>query len=86
MDNHRRGIPLSVTIISPDGKSQNFGSTLSNSGSYRSIISINDDSLSGQYEIKLSHNNSPTGTTFFVVLNHEIPEWIKDNAKQWSSL
>ena len=85
IDNHRRGVPLSVTIISPDGKSQNFGSILSNSGGYRSIISINENSLPGQYEIKLSHNNSHVGTISFVVLNPEIPEWIKNNSKQWSS-
>ena len=85
IDNHRRGVPLSVTIISPDGKSQNFGSILSNSGGYRSIISINENSLPGQYEIKLSHNNSHVGTISFVVLNQEIPEWIKNNSKQWSS-
>ena len=85
IDNHKRGIPLSVTIISPDGKSQNFGSILSNGGSYRSIISINENSLPGQYEIKLSHNNSHVGTISFVVLNPEIPEWIKNSSKQWSS-
>ena len=85
VDNPRRGVPLSVTIISPDGKSQNFGSTLSNSGGYRSIISINDNSLSGQYDIKLFHNNFHVGTISFVVLNPEIPEWIKINTKQWSS-
>ncbi len=86
IDNHRRGIPLSVTITSPDGKSQNFGSILSNSGGYRSIISINDNSLSGQYEIKLFHNDSHVGVISFVVLNPEIPGWIKNNVKQQQSI
>ncbi len=85
LDNHKRGIPLSVVIISPDGTSQSFGSVLSNSGSYRSIISINDDSLPGLYEVKLSHNNSDVGVVSFVVSNPIIPDWIKDNAKLWSS-
>ncbi|MFQ5496394.1 MAG: peptidase [Nitrosopumilus sp.] len=85
LENHRRGIPLDVTIISPDGKSQNFGATLSSSGNYRSVISINENSLSGDYEIRLSHNNSHVASITFTVLSHEIPDWIKTNAKWWAS-
>ncbi len=67
------------------GQSQNFVSTLTNNGSYKSVISINENSLSGSYKIELSHNNSPVGTISFVVSYPEIPNWIKNNAKQWSS-
>jgi hypothetical protein len=83
--NHRIGVPLDVTITYPDGQSQNFVSTLTNNGSYKSVISINENSLSGSYKIELSHNNSPVGTISFVVSFPEIPNWIKNNAKQWSS-
>ena len=85
VENHRRGIPLAVTIVSPDGKSQNFGATLSSSGSYKSVISINENSLSGNYQIQLSHYNSHVGTISFEVLNPEIPTWIKNNAKWWAA-
>ena len=85
MVNHQRGVPLTVTITYPDGRSQNFGSTLSNSGSYRSIISINENSLFGLYKIELSQNNFHVGTISFVVSAPEIPSWIKNNAKLWSS-
>ncbi len=83
--NHKSGVPLDVTIIYPDGRSQNFESTLTNNGSYKSVISINENSLSGSYKIELSHNNSPVGTISFVVSYPEIPSWIKNNAKRWSS-
>jgi len=83
--NQKRGVPLTVTITYPDGQSQNFGTTLSNSGSYKSVISINEDSLSGLYKIELSYNTSHAGTISFVVLNPEIPDWVKNNAKWWSS-
>jgi len=83
--NQKRGVPLNVTITYPDGRSQNFGSTLSNSGSYKSVISINEDSLSGLYKIELSYNTSHIGIISFVVSNPEIPDWIKNNAKRWSS-
>ncbi len=85
VNNHRRGMPLEVAIISPDGTSQNFGATLSNGGSYRSIISINENSLSGLYTIQLSHNNYDLGSIFFEVISPNIPSWIKDNAKLWAS-
>jgi len=85
IENHRRGVPLTITITYPDGQSQNFGATLTNSGSYKSVISINEDSLSGLYEIELSHNNSHMGIISFVVSYPEIPDWIKNNAKRWSS-
>lgn len=85
IDNHRRGIPLSVDIISPDGKIQNFAATLSSNGSYKSVISINENSLSGIYEIELSYNNSFVNSISFTVSNPAIPGWIKDNARSWSS-
>ena len=85
IDNHVRGMSLSLSVTTPDGKYQNFEATLSSNGSYKSIISINENSLTGIYEIKLSHNNSHVDTISFVVSNHELPNWIKNNAKYWSS-
>ena len=83
--NYKRGLPLEVTVMSPDGHSQSFASDISTSGKYRSIISINENSLIGDYEIKLSHNNYPLKTLSFTVSLPEIPHWIKNNAKWWSS-
>ena len=85
VNNHRRGIPLEVTIVSPDGNRQNFAANISSSGGYRSILSINENSLPGLYEIHLSHNNSNLGTTYFEVISNKIPSWIKNNAKLWAS-
>ena len=85
IDNHIRGVPLSLSVTTPDGKYQNFEATLSSNGIYKSIISINENSLAGIYEIKLSHNNSHVDTITFVVSNPELPNWIKNNAKYWSS-
>ena len=85
VDNHRRGIPLSVVITTPDGKTQNFAATISSAGIFRSIITVDEHSLSGVYEIELSHNNSHVKTISFVVSNTSIPDWVKNNAKWWSS-
>jgi len=84
INNHKRGIPLSVIINFPDGKFQNFAATLSSSGSYRSLISINENSLSGVYEIQLSHDNVDLGSISFEVISPKIPNWFKSNAKSWA--
>ena len=41
--------------------------------------------MAGIYEIELSHNDEYVKTISFVVSNPEIPQWIKNNAKWWSS-
>ena len=84
IDNHRRGIPLDVTIRAPDGDMQNFGAVLSSSGSYRAVISIHEDSLPGEYQIDLSYYNSHVETVSFVVSDLLIPDWVKNSAKLWS--
>ena len=85
IENHRIGTPLAVTISPPYGQPQNFESTLSNNGSYKAIISIDETSLSGLYKIELSYNTSHIGIISFVVSNPEIPDWIKNNANWRSS-
>ncbi len=83
INNHKRGIPLSISLIRPDGAVQNFAAVISDSGSYRAAFSINQNSLSGVYKIQLSHNGVIVGLVSFTA-SHNIP-WIKDNVKQWSS-
>ncbi|MGY5151010.1 MAG: peptidase [Candidatus Nitrosopumilus sp. bin_6a] len=85
IDNHKRGIPLKVIITTPDGHTQNFAATLSNNGSYKSMISINEHSLSGVYKINLFYNESFVKEISFTVSNPKIPDWIKNNAQSWSS-
>lgn len=85
IDNHRRGIPLKVIISTPDGQTQNFAATLSSSGGYKSVISINENSLSGIYKIDLFYNDSFVKEILFTVSNPPIPDWIKNNAQSWSS-
>ena len=85
IDNSRRGIPLKVIITAPDGHTQNFAATLSSNGSYKSIISINEHSLSGVYKINLFYNESFVKEISFTVSDPKIPDWIKNNAQSWSS-
>ena len=83
--NHKRGMPLTITLTGPDGKIQSFGASLTNSGGYKTVFTINENSLSGTYKIKLSHAGFDVGTVSFTVMSPEIPNWVKTNAKSWSS-
>jgi hypothetical protein len=82
--NHRVGIPLTVILVHPDGVTQNFSASLTNDGNYRAMFSINANSLTGVYEIHLSHNDVDVGVSSFIVHHQKVPEWIKNNAKWWS--
>jgi len=83
--NQKRGIPLSITLTNPDGTDQNFAATLSTSGSYKSIFTVNANSSPGKYYIHLSYDNKNLGTLSFSVISEIIPDWIKNNARWWSS-
>jgi hypothetical protein len=82
--NFRVGIPLTVILVHPDGVTQNFSTSLTNSGDYRAIFSINENSLTGLYKIRLSHNAIDVGAVSFTVLHPSVPDWVKNNAKWWS--
>ncbi|MEK6831902.1 MAG: peptidase, partial [Thermoproteota archaeon] len=82
--NHKRGIPLAITLTHPDGVVKNFVAVLSNSGSYRAAFSINENSQSGVYKIQLFHNGYDVGLVSFTAIQN-IPDWVKDNARRWSS-
>ena len=85
IENHKRGIPLSVTLTTPDGTVQNFGATLGPGGNYRTIFTVNSNSQTGTYHIELSHNGKNVGTLSFLVYSEILPDWIKNNARWWSS-
>jgi len=85
MPNFRVGIPLTVILVHPDGVTQNFSASLTNNGDYKAIFSINENSLTGLYQIRLSHNAIDVGAVSFTVLHPSVPDWVKNNAKWWST-
>lgn len=85
IDNQRRGIPLSLSLIHPNGKIQEFSASVTDNGNYKTIFTINSSSLPGKYEINLEYAGEQVGSVSFNVLGKSIPSWIKDDAKLWSS-
>lgn len=85
IENHKRGIPLSIELTNPDGTKQNFGASLSNSGGYRSMFTVHANTLPGTYFVYLSYDGKNLGTLSFDVVSENVPDWIKNNARWWSS-
>lgn len=85
VENHKRGIPLSIELTNPDGTKQNFGASLSNSGGYRSMFTVNPNTLLGMYFVSLSYDGKNLGTLSFDVVSENVPDWVKNNARWWSS-
>jgi hypothetical protein len=83
ISNYKSGVPLLIELRHPDGVIQKFSASLIN-GNYRAMFSINENSLTGQYRISLSHNGLDEGIISFTVLSQSIPEWVKNNARWWS--
>ena len=85
VENHKRGIPLSIELTNPDGTKQNFGASLSNSGGYRSMFTVHANTLPGTYFVYLSYDGKNLGTLSFDVVSENVPNWVKNNARWWSS-
>ncbi len=85
IENQKRGIPMSVTLTSPNGIIQNFSATVASGGGYKSIFTINHNSLPGKYLIQLSYDDKNLGILSFSVTSENIPDWIKNDVRSLSS-
>ncbi|QDI88615.1 peptidase [Candidatus Nitrosopumilus sp. SW] len=85
IENHKRGIPLSIELTNPDGTKQNFAASLSNSGGYRSMFTVHANTLPGTYFVYLSYDGKNIGILSFDVVSENVPDWVKNNARWWSS-
>ena len=85
IENHKRGVPLSIELTNPDGTKQNFAASLSASGGYRSMFTVNSNTIPGTYFVYLSYDGKNIGTLSFDVVSKNVPDWVKNNARWWSS-
>ena len=65
---HKRGIPATIILVSPDDTKQTFGAYPTSSGKYRTIFSLNSQALVGVYVIDILYNDKKVGSTSFEVL------------------
>ncbi|WP_316506191.1 peptidase [Nitrosopumilus sp.] len=85
INNQKKGMPISINLVHPNGNLQEFNASVTSSGNYKAIFTINSNSLPGKYQINLVYDANQVGSVHFDVLGKNIPSWIKDNARWWSS-
>lgn len=84
IDNHQKGLQASVHITAPNGRVENFASSLDANGGYTAEITVHSNSLPGAYEIRLLHAGRDVGTVMLYVISDHIPDWLRDAARMWS--
>ena len=83
--NQKRGVPLSISLTNPDGTVNNYAANLSSSGDYKTVFTVNSNSLSGRYFIQIFYDGKNIDSLSFNVSSKTIPDWIKNNARLWAS-
>jgi hypothetical protein len=83
--NYIQGTTLDITLTKPDKSSEKFSLYATKNGEYKAVITLNDNSLTGKYNIDVNYRGSKVGDVSFQVLKHLVAEWIKNNARWWSS-
>ena len=76
VSNAKQEIPLVVTMAYPDGNMQKFNASVTGNGGYKTIFTINSDSLVGTYRIDLDYDNSHVGSVSFEVIGKATTEGI----------
>jgi hypothetical protein len=56
-----------------------------NKGEYKAVLTLYHTSQPGLYSIDVNYQNFKIGSVSFEVLKPQVPEWIKNNARWWST-
>ena len=85
VDNYIQGTTLDINLVGPDQSSEKFSVYATKNGEYKVVLSLNDNSLTGKYNIDVNYRGSKVGDVSFQVSKHLVAEWIKNNARWWAS-
>ncbi len=85
IDNYIQGAPIDITLIGPDSSSEKFSVFATQKGAYKVVFTLYHNSLPGNYKVSVNYHNSHIGDELFQVSKYLVPEWIKNNARWWSS-
>ena len=85
LDDYKQGTQIFLTLVGPDQSSEQLSVYATKKGEYNAAVTLHHYSLSGIYTITVDYFGSPVGLISFEVIKNQVPEWIKNNAKWWSS-
>jgi hypothetical protein len=85
VNNYKQGTTLDITLIGPDSSSEKFSVYATQKGEYKVVFTLYHNSLPGNYKVSVNYHDSHIGDELFQVSKYLVPEWIKNNARWWSS-
>ncbi len=85
VNNYKQGTTLDIILIGPDLSSEKFSVFATKNGEYKVVFTLYDYSLLGNYKVIVNYLDSHIGDEVFHVSKFLVPEWIKNNARWWSS-
>jgi hypothetical protein len=83
--NYIQGTQIDITLIAPDKSSEKFKVVATQKGEYKVVLTLYDYSQTGNYKVSVFYRGSHLGDASFQVSKYQVPAWIKNNAKWWSS-
>src|SRR3990170_3843451 len=85
VNNYKQGTTIDITLIGPDSSSEKFSVFATQKGEYKVVFTLYHNSLLGNYKVSVDYHDSHIGDELFQVSKYLVPEWIKNNARWWSS-
>src|SRR3972149_520314 len=85
VNNYTQGTTIDITLTGPDLSSEKFSVFATQKGEYKVVFTLYHNSLPGNYKVSVNYHDSHIGDELFQVSKYLVPEWIKNNARWWSS-
>ncbi|HXV66888.1 MAG TPA: peptidase [Nitrosopumilaceae archaeon] len=85
VNNYNQGTTIDITLFGPDLSSEKFTAFATKNGEFRGVFTLHDYSLPGNYKLSVSYQGIHIGDEEFQVSKYLVPDWIKNNARWWSS-
>ncbi|MGI0064633.1 MAG: peptidase, partial [Nitrosopumilaceae archaeon] len=85
VNNYKQGTTFDITLVGPDLSSEKFSVFATQKGEYKVVFTLYHNSLPGNYKVSVNYHDSHIGDKLFQVSKYLVPEWIKNNARWWSS-
>ena len=77
--------PLLAEDFDFEIKAEEINILATKEGEYNALLTLYHNSKPGNYNIVIDYLNSPVGSVSFEIIEHQVPEWIKNNARWWST-
>jgi hypothetical protein len=85
INDYKQGTKIGISLIGPDKSFEEFSVFATQKGEYKMVLTLYHYSLPGHYIIGVDYNNSNIGNVSFHISKFLVPDWIKNNARWWST-